>query len=278
VPRLSWNVAGLRAVLKDAAKAGVLARLVRDEAPDMLCLSEHKLQDKDVAETAKALAALLPGYTCHWAVSTAKKGYSGVAVLVKGQDTKVKVTFPRIAGVADEGRVVAVEYPLFHVVAAYVPNSGMKLDRLEYRTRTWDAELRTLLGGLGASKPVVYCGDLNVAHEDADIYNWDAKHISKQAGTTREERQSFAAFLSEERLVDTFRRAHPVARGVFTYWSTRAGNRPFNKGLRLDYFLAPERMYDADAPAKVCAPRLLVHGMCSNTPPHIPRPAICPGI
>lgn len=165
--RLTWNVAGLRALLKDEAKVKVLQRLMQEEAPDLLCLSEHKLQDKDVAMATKELATLLPGYKSHWAVSTGKKGYSGVAVLVKGA-SPAGVTFPRIAGVADEGRVVAVEYPLFHVVAAYVPNSGMKLDRLEYRTGKWDTELRALLRTLAATKPVVYCGDLNVAHQVCD--------------------------------------------------------------------------------------------------------------
>lgn len=127
----------------------------------------------------------------------------------------------------------------FFVVGCYVPNSGMKLERLAYRTDEWDVALAAYLGALAARKPTLLCGDLNVAHQDIDIYNVTAKHVAKSAGTTPQERASFGRLL-EGGWADSFRWAHPAAKGCYTYWSTRAGNRPLNRGLRLDYFVVSE--------------------------------------
>jgi exodeoxyribonuclease III len=139
-----------------------------------------------------------------------------------------------------------VEYPHFHLVGTYVPNSGDKLQRLKFRTEVWDRRLQEHLKGLEASgKPVVWCGDLNVCHLDADIWNVGAKHLAKSAGTTKEERESFANALAAGNFVDCFRRVHGEEQtGWFTYWSVRAGNVPWNRGLRLDYFVASQSLFD----------------------------------
>ena len=146
-------------------------------------------------------------------------------------------------GYADEGRVLTLEFDAFFLVFAYVPNSGMKLERLAYRVNEWDDAFRGYLAFLDAKKPVVCGGDLNVGHLDADIYNKDAPHVKKSAGLTPEERASFSKTLEDVCLRDTFRVFHPDATGWFTYWSGRVGNRPKNRGLRLDYFLASRRAF-----------------------------------
>ena len=149
------------------------------------------------------------------------------------------------AGYTDEGRVLTLEFDAFNLVFTYVPNSGQKLERLEYRLKKWDVDFRAYLRHLDGEtrgKPVVVGGDLNVGHLDEDIYNVDAPHTKKQCGLTPEERASWTRTLEEVRLVDTFRAFHPNARGWYSYWSGRAGNKPRNRGLRLDYFAASERI------------------------------------
>ena len=145
-------------------------------------------------------------------------------------------------GYTDEGRVLTLEFGTFFCVFTYVPNSGQKLERLEYRLKNWDLDFRNYLQYLDEKKPVVLGGDLNVGHLDIDIYNVDAAHIKKIAGLTPEERQSFSETLSELKFVDSFRKFHPEKTGWFSYWSGRAGNRPKNRGLRLDYFVTSERL------------------------------------
>ena len=147
------------------------------------------------------------------------------------------------SGYASEGRVLTMEYDRFFLVVAYVPNSGMRLDRLDYRVDVWDVDFRAYLAHLDAKKPVVFGGDLNVGHLDADIYNVSAPHVKKSAGLTPRERESWSATLAHGAgFVDTFRHFHPDVTGWFTYWSGRAGNRPRNRGLRLDYFAASTRV------------------------------------
>ncbi len=147
-------------------------------------------------------------------------------------------------GYTDEGRTLTLEFEGFYLVTAYVPNSGQDLKRLGYRIDEWERDMRAHLKELDAKKPVVYVGDLNVAHRDEDIWNVTASHIKKSAGTTPQEREAFGVMLEENELVDAFRFFHEGATGWFSYWSVRAGNRPFNKGLRLDYTLASRRLFD----------------------------------
>ena len=280
---LSVNVAGLRALLdpaKDAARRDALQKLVQDERPDVLCLNEHKLQESHVEDMKTELASLLPDYPVslqHFTCSTAKKGYSGVAMLIRrggvaeggdvtaGYDCDDEI-------VKTEGRLLTLKAPgLPTVVATYVPNSGQKLDRLQYRCETWDRNLASYVKTLGSSTIVI--GDLNCCHLPEDIHNmytrpnFDAgektmrnggvpveeqyKGLSgpaKQAGLTVEERKSFSKLLEDANLIDAFRTKHPEALGVFSYYSQRVvQNRPMNRGLRLDYVLASPSLKLADA-------------------------------
>ncbi len=278
---VAWNLAGLRAALKPE-KAEVLRRVVEAERPDILCISEHKLQTQHVPDVEKALAEVLPGYTAHWTVSTAKKGYAGVAALVrsdapgapaasaaaKKQDFFKKASQkkpeasgggglrPKVfAGVGaglpggaahaawynEEGRCLTLELPELFVVTAYVPNAGTDLKRLNERIGEWEASMNDYLAALDAIKPVVYIGDLNVAHQDRDIWNCGAPHVPKSAGTSPEERAAFPQLLGRG-FADSFRHFHPEADGCFTYWSQRANNRPVNKGLRIDYAVVSRRL------------------------------------
>lgn len=284
---LSLNVAGLRAVL-NGDKAKTLGELVERERPDVICLNEHKLKEEDVEECEAKLRAVLPKEyaTIHWSCSTAKKGYSGVAILLRhaGQDEgaggiaiadPVGATVTKGMGeigkddpvIAEEGRLLTLELPELAVVAVYVPNSGIDLKRLAYRTQReaeqgcWDAHLGLYVTSLRETlgKPVVVIGDLNCCHRVQDVWNMHdrpdfpeglaAKPVVEQytglsslkkfAGITPEERNSFPLLLEGADLVDTFRALHPDASGVFSYFSQRVvQNRPLNRGLRLDYVLA----------------------------------------
>ena len=295
---VSWNVAGLRALMDKHPEA--LRAIADAESPDVIVLQEHKLQASHVDDLTAKLREILPEYpTARFAVSTAKKGYSGVAVLARARveeddtaaggarggerggggiskffqkktassspapspSTSVTLgpTANRLLRISeglgpddkktfvDEGRVLTMEFDRFFLVVAYVPNSGMKLDRLDYRVDTWDPAFRAYLDSLDALKPVVFGGDLNVGRLDRDIYNVSAPHVKKSAGLTPRERDSFESLLSSggfaaDGYADTFRAFHPEADGWFTYWSGRVGNRPKNRGLRLDYFVASARM------------------------------------
>jgi|GEM_PF-100716 len=234
---ISWNVNGFRALIKN--KKEELESLVATEQPDILCLQETKLQEDHV----KIFADVLPGYHSHFSCSTSKKGYSGTAIFIS---KKTIPTYEVEIGIGYEnhdfeGRSISVKLPFANIVALYVPNAGQKLERLDYRTRKWDLDLREYVTKLSdeTNAPTIICGDLNVAHRDIDLYNPTAKHIPKTPGCTEAERLSFTAFL-ESGFVDAFRHLYPEAKGAFTYWSTRANNKPGNKGLRLDYFCVPE--------------------------------------
>lgn len=241
---VAWNIGGLRGFLRSRPEA--LPTLVQEERPDVLCVLEHKLQEdsKETDAAVEAVLAALPDYEVgafHY--STAKKGYSGVALLrLKEADEKpIGVECIDLPAASAEGRIIVAEYAGFWLVLCYVPNSGDGLKRLEERVGEWDAQLRDKLKELEARKPVVLLGDLNVAHRDEDIWNVEAPHVAKSAGTTPQERESFSTLLALG-FEDAFRHVHPEALGAFTYWSIRAGNRPKNRGLRLDYAVVCKRM------------------------------------
>uniref|UniRef100_A0A803P785 DNA-(apurinic or apyrimidinic site) endonuclease n=1 Tax=Cannabis sativa TaxID=3483 RepID=A0A803P785_CANSA len=235
VKLLSWNVNGLRALLKlDGFSA---LELAQREDFDILCLQETKLQDKDVEK----IACLIDGYqNSFWTCSTSKLGYSGAAIISRIKPLSVKYGL----GIEDhdsEGRLVTAEFDSFYLVCGYVPNSGDGLKRLSYRTTEWDVSLSNYLKELEKSKPVILTGDLNCAHQEIDIYNPAGN--KRSAGFTIEERESFEKNFLSKGFVDTFRKQHPGVVG-YTYWGFRHGLRKTNKGWRLDYFLVSESIAD----------------------------------
>jgi exodeoxyribonuclease-3 len=219
VKLVSWNVNGLRSMMGKG-----LVRYLRRERPDVLCLQETRCLPAE-------LEARWPeGYVMHWNPAD-KKGYSGTAILAKAQPLSVT---PHM-GMAEhdrEGRVLTAEYPGFFLVDVYTPNARRDLSRLPYRQR-WDRDFLAFLRRLERKKPVVCCGDLNVAHTELDLAN--PKSNAKTHGFTPEERAGFDAFV-EAGFLDTFRLFHQSG-GHYTWWSNRNDARARNIGWRLDYFL-----------------------------------------
>lgn len=216
---LSWNVNGLRAVLKKN-----FLEFLASEQPDVLCLQETKCTPEQVEPVWPT------AYTTYWN-SAEKKGYSGTAIFTRPQPLEVK---PHI-GVSEhdrEGRVLTAEYADFFLVNVYVPNAQRELARLPYRQQ-WDADFLTYLRGLERRKPVIFCGDLNVAHTELDLAN--PKANVRNHGFTIEERNGFSAFVAAG-FVDTFREFEPGG-GHYTWWSPMGGARRRNVGWRIDYFL-----------------------------------------
>lgn len=237
IKMISWNVNGLRALLKRKDENSFV-QLAQRENFDVLCLQETKLQEKDVEQIKQCL---LDGYdNSFWTCSVSKLGYSGTAVISRIKPVSVKFGL----GIPDhdgEGRLITIEFDTVYLVAGYVPNSGQKLERLSYRVQQWDPSLSSYLKDLEKKKPVVLTGDLNCAHEEIDIYNPDGNRRS--AGFTDEERTSFEDNFLNRGFVDSFRQQHPEAVG-YTYWGYRQGARPGNKGWRLDYFLVSDLIAD----------------------------------
>lgn len=230
-----------------------------------------------MAEVSAALRALhLPGYQGKWHCSTAKKGYSGTSILISEEAElslgpgRVKCGMEGEEDGEGEGRVITIDFGAFCLVNVYTPNSGEGLKRLEFRTERWDRAFEQHLlglqrggkgerggGGRERGRAVLCCGDLNVAFEDADFFNPGEPRMAKAAGTTPEERASFGRLLDGAGMVDTFRFYHPEATGCYSYWSMRAGNRPFNRGMRLDYFLASRNMMEGEGERKEGVPKVL---------------------
>ncbi len=216
---ISWNVNGLRAVLRKS-----FLDYIEQEQPDILCLQETKCTPDDVEQ-------LWPvSYTTYWNCAV-KKGYSGVAIFSKVRPIEVKphISIPEHD---QEGRVLMAEFPDFYLINVYVPNSKRDLSRLAYR-QNWDRDFLAYLKRLETTKPVVFCGDLNVAHKEIDLAN--PKANVRNHGFTPEERAGFDAFVNAG-FVDTFREFEKGG-GHYTWWSPMSGARKRNIGWRLDYFL-----------------------------------------
>lgn len=225
---LSWNVNGIRAaVKKDFVKS------IRAINPDVICLQETKATPEQVREALFELAE----YEVV-ASSAERKGYSGTAVL-----SRVPFAAPPILGMGvpehdNEGRLIATEFDALIVVNAYVPNSGNGLVRLDYRAQ-WDRDLRTYLNALRDRKPVLFCGDLNVAHQPIDLAR-PKSNYNKTAGYTQREIDGFSSMLASG-WVDVYRSFYPDSE-AYTWWSYRMGAREKNIGWRLDYFIASEQL------------------------------------
>ena len=223
---ISWNVNGLRAIL---GKNFMEAFNALDA--DVFCLQETKLQ-------AGQHDLELPGYHQYWNYAE-KKGYSGTAIFTRVEPISIRYGI----GVEEhdhEGRVITLEYEDFYLVCVYVPNSQRELTRLDYRM-TWEDAFLSYIKGLEQHKPVVYCGDLNVAHKPIDLKN--PKSNTRNAGFTQEERDKLTAVI-DAGYIDTFRHFHPDAVDCYTWWSYMFKAREKNVGWRIDYFIASEKLKD----------------------------------
>lgn len=220
---ISWNVNGLRACY---GKGFVDFFKLMDA--DIFCVQETKLQQGEIALD-------LPGYNEYWNYAE-RKGYSGTAVFSRKEALSASygIGIPKHD---TEGRVITLEFEEFYFVCVYVPNSGEELKRLSYRME-WDDAFRAYLLGLDAKKPVVVCGDLNVAHKEIDLKNPSSNHHT--AGFTDEERARFTELL-DAGFVDSFRQLYPDAEGRYTYWSYRFNARARNAGWRIDYGCISQR-------------------------------------
>lgn len=224
---ISWNVNGLRAVVKKN-----FYEFFKEVDADVFCLQETKLQEGQIEMD-------LPGYYQYFNYAE-KKGYSGTAIFTKKEPLSVKLGLG-IPEFDTEGRVITLEYEGYYMVTVYTPNAQNELARLEFRM-AWDDAFRTYLNELDSIKPVVICGDLNVAHEEIDLKN--PKPNRGSAGFSDEEREKFGMLLASG-LTDTYRHMNPEKTGAYTWWSYRFNARKNNAGWRIDYFCVSNRLVEA---------------------------------
>lgn len=221
---ISWNVNGIRACVTK----GFLDYFKEVDA-DIFCLQETKLQEGQIDLD-------LDGYYQYWNYAQ-KKGYSGTAIFTKKKPLNVLYGMD-IEEHDTEGRVITLEFEDFYFITVYTPNSQSELKRLDYRMK-WEEDFKLYLKNLEKSKPVVVCGDLNVAHQEIDLKN--PKTNRKNAGFTDEERSKFTQLMNEG-FIDTYRYFNPNKEGVYSWWSYRFNARKNNSGWRIDYFIASESM------------------------------------
>ncbi len=231
---ISWNVNGLRAIVKK----GFLDIFYALDA-DFFCLQETKLQEGQIDLD-------LPGYYQYWCYAE-KKGYSGTAIFTKHEPLSVTYNL----GIPEhdtEGRCITLEYPEFYLVCVYTPNAQDGLRRIDYRM-SWDDAFREHLEGLDLQKPVIVCGDMNVAHQELDLKN--PKANVGNPGFSDEERGKFTQLL-ESGFTDTFRFLYPDLEGAYSWWSYRGNARANNTGWRIDYFLCSDRVRENIDYAYIC--------------------------
>jgi exodeoxyribonuclease-3 len=247
---VSWNVNGIRAV----HKKGLFVPFVEKYKPDIICLQETK------AEQGQSEVDL-PEYEEYWNSSTAKKGYSGTAIFTKTKPIAVMLGLPEHItkkyklqdGYGDpnaEGRVIAAEFDDFYVVNVYTPNSKDDLSRLTLRQRHWDPAFLTYVKELESKKPVIFCGDLNVAHTKDDLAN--PKANEGEHGFTQEEREGIDAIVKAG-FVDSFRHFTPNGNGHYTWWTHWANARARNVGWRIDYFFVSKKLVPRLKKAEILA-------------------------
>ena len=223
---ISWNVNGLR-----AAAGKTFFDAFHELDADIFCIQESKLQEGQIELD-------LPGYYDYWNYAE-KKGYSGVAMFTKEKPVNVSYGL----GIPEhdrEGRVITLEFPDYYVLTCYTPNSQNELKRLDYRME-WEDAFFAYIKGLDQKKPLIYCGDLNVAHEEIDLKNPSTNR--RNAGFTDEEREKMTRVLTNG-FVDSFRYLHPEEKDAYCWWSYRMKARERNVGWRIDYFIVSERLKD----------------------------------
>ena len=230
---ISWNVNGLRACMEKG-----FMDFFRQEDADIFCIQESKLQEGQITMD-------LPGYYQYWNYAE-KKGYSGTAIFSKKEPVLVKYGI----GIEEhdkEGRVITLEFEDFYMATVYTPNSKRELSRLEYRMK-WEDAFREYLGVLMKQKGVIFCGDMNVAHQDIDLKNPKTNHGT--AGFTDQEREKFSKLLKSG-FIDTFRYFYPNKAEVYSWWSYMRNAREKNNGWRIDYFCVSESIKDHLKDAKI---------------------------
>lgn len=230
---ISWNVNGLRACMNKG-----FMDFFRSVDADVFCIQESKMHQDQASFD-------FDGYEEFWN-SAEKKGYSGVAVFSKKRPLSVTYDMG-IEHHDKEGRIICAEFEEFYLVNVYTPNSQRELTRLQYRME-WEDDFRAYLKNLEHSKPVVVCGDLNVAHQEIDLKN--PKTNRKNAGFTDEEREKMSKLL-ESGFIDTFRYFYPTLEGAYTWWSYMGKARANNTGWRIDYFLCSKSLQDSLVDAKI---------------------------
>ncbi|MBQ1816555.1 MAG: exodeoxyribonuclease III [Bacteroidaceae bacterium] len=230
---ISWNVNGLR-----ACEGKGFSKIFNELDADFFCLQETKMQEGQ-------LDLPFMGYQSYWNYAE-KKGYSGTAIYTRHQPQSVRLGM----GIDEhdhEGRIITLEYENFYLMTVYVPNSQDGLKRLEYRMR-WEDDFRNYVLSLDKNKPVIICGDLNVAHQEIDLKN--PKSNRHNAGFTDEEREKMTILLSNG-LTDSFRYLYPEQKDIYSWWSYRFHAREKNAGWRIDYFLVSDRLQTAITDAKI---------------------------
>lgn len=232
---ISWNVNGLRACVGKGFRD-----FFDRESADFFCLQETKLQ-------AGQISMELPGYSQYWNYAE-KKGYSGTAIFAKEPPLSVSSGLGK-PELDTEGRLITLEYPAFYLVTCYTPNAQRGLARLDHRMK-WESAFREYLSGLDEKKPVIVCGDLNVAHKEIDLKNPGSNRGN--AGFSDEERQCFTDLL-DSGFTDTFRFLEPDTAGAYTWWSYMFNARANNAGWRIDYFLVSNRIRDKIVAAPIYA-------------------------
>ena len=230
---ISWNVNGLRACVQKG-----FLDIFKELDADMFCIQESKLQEGQISLE-------LEGYHQYWNYAI-KKGYSGTAIFTRREPMSVAYGIG-IEEHDQEGRVITLEFAEFYLVTVYTPNSQSELARLDYRMR-WEDAFLSYLKGLEEKKPIVFCGDLNVAHKEIDLKN--PKTNRKNAGFTDEERGKFSTLLGQG-FIDTYRYFYPDQEGIYSWWSYRFQARKKNAGWRIDYFCVSESLKEKLVDAKI---------------------------
>ena len=230
---ISWNVNGLRACVQKG-----FLDIFKELDADMFCIQESKLQEGQISLE-------LEGYHQYWNYAI-KKGYSGTAIFTRREPMSVAYGIG-IEEHDQEGRVITLEFAEFYLVTVYTPNSQSELARLDYRMR-WEDAFLSYLKGLEEKKPIVFCGDMNVAHKEIDLKN--PKTNRKNAGFTDEERGKFSTLLGQG-FIDTYRYFYPDQEGIYSWWSYRFQARKKNAGWRIDYFCVSESLKEKLVDAKI---------------------------